>query len=104
EHDDDSFRKADRAQRIRNRKLFKLLDNACLAAHAGRVEHLDGAAAPIPLDRNTVTGDARFRSCQKTVFTEITVDESGFASIGTTDDRHAKRLGLVINGLFFLVV
>ncbi len=104
EHDDDGFRKADGAQRIRDRELFQLLRHLGLAAHAGRIEHLDGAAAPVPFDRDAVAGDAGFRTGQQAVFTEEAVDERRLARIRAANDGDAQRLGLVINRLFVFFV
>ncbi len=51
QNDNDGFGKAYRTQRIGNRKLFQLFLNARLAAHAGRIEHLDRATTPVPIQR-----------------------------------------------------
>ncbi len=99
-HDD--FGEVHSVQAVRNGELFELVLHFGALAHAGRVDQADGAGVgfliarvgPFPVDRDRVTGDARFRAGQQAVFAQQPVDECRFARIGTADDGELKRSGL----------
>lgn len=63
-----------------------------LATHAGRIDQADVLALELPVDRDGVAGDARFRSGQQAVVADQTVDQGRFARVGAADHGDADRL------------
>ena len=60
-------------------------------AQARGVVQQDIPAFCLPVDRDGVAGDARFRSGQCTVFAEQAVEQARFADIGPAGDGETKR-------------
>ena len=70
-------------------ELFQLVLDAGALAQARRVEELDCASAPVPVDRDRVAGDAGLGAGQQAVLAEDAVDQRRLAGVGPPDDRRS---------------
>ena len=84
---------------IGDRQLFQLLGDIAFLAHARRVDQTNLARlaglgiGPVPVDRNRIAGNSRFRPGQQPIFAQQPVDQGRFARIGPPDDGEFQRPG-----------
>src|SRR5829696_8496606 len=103
EHDHD-LGKAHGAQRVADRQLLELVLHPGALAQARGVEELDRPAAPLPVDRDRIAGDAGLGAGEQTIGADQLVDERRLAGVRAPDDRDLERLALAALVVLRLVV
>ena len=95
------FGEIDRALRVGDRQLFELVGHAGAFAHAGGVDQANraqlavGRVGPVPVHRDRVARDPRFRPGQQPIAAHHPVDEGGLAGVGSADNSQLQRPGLI---------
>ena len=91
-------------QRVGVGKFLELVLNAGAAAQPGRVEHLQGPAAPFEIDADRVASEAGLGADQQPLLAEDVVQQRRLAGVGAPDDGDRQRLGQVELAAVLLVV
>ena len=90
EHNDD-LGEFDRAQGVRDRKLFELFLHLGLFPHPSRVKNSNRQSLPVERERYGIACDPGLGAGQKSFFIQQLVDQSRFACVRAPNDGNLKR-------------